>query len=241
MKSSKSLKLIIRYLLFLLTTLGAVLFSIAVSKNGLLWGEVGMSRWMYENTPGFIDFLGDVIDAPITDIGAPLLFIGISVLVYWRWGSYATAGILLAGSLTGLTRLSDVVKRSGPNKNFLFDESKYYFGEGGYPSGHIVYAVMIFGMIAYLSRRHTKSQMSRVVTSAMIFLILLNIWTRISGLHHWPADVMGGILMSVPALMIVIWVYHRVPVLLKQTPKIYDFIFNREQDQMLTDKSRSED
>ena len=55
--------------------------------------------------------------------------------------------ILLAGSMTGLTRLSDVVERSGPNKDFIYNESKYYFGEGGYPSGHIVYAVMIFGML----------------------------------------------------------------------------------------------
>lgn len=241
MKSSKSPKASISYLLTLLTTFGAVLFSIAVSRNGLLWGEVGMSRWMYENTPNFIDFLGDVIDAPITDIGAPLLFIGISVVVYWRWGRYATVGILLAGSMTGLTRLSDIVERSGPNKNFIVDESKYHFGEGGYPSGHIVYAIMIFGMIAYLSRRHTKSQTSRAVVSSMTFLILLNIWTRISGLHHWPADVIGGILMSIPALMIVIWIYLRVPVLLQQTPKVHDFIFGREQDQMSTDKSRSED
>ncbi len=225
MKNNLSLKKNSHYLLTLFTALAAVLFSLQVAQKEILWGEIGMSKWMYENTPSFIDFLGDVIDAPITDIGAPLLFIGISTLVYWRWGRYATVGILLAGSMTGLTRLSDVVERSGPNKDFIYNESKYYFGEGGYPSGHIVYAVMIFGMLAYLSRDHASPRISRVVKSFMVFLILLNIWTRISGLHHWPADVAGGILISLPALMVVIWIYHRVPSMLQKTPRLHALVF----------------
>ena len=196
------------------------------SSNDLTKNKITKSKNKVNTiAPSFIDFLGDVIDAPITDFGAPLLFVGISIIVYWRWGRYATVGIILAGSLTGLTRLSDVVERSGPNKDFIYNESKYYFGEGGYPSGHIVYAVMIFGMLAYLSRDHSSPRISRVVKSFMVFLILLNIWTRISGLHHWPGDVAGGLLMSLPALMIVIWIYRRVPSMLLKTPRLHALVF----------------
>ena len=86
MEASANIKSRLGYLITGVSTLSAIVFSIAVSKKGILWGEIGLSRWMYENTPAFIDSLGDIIDAPITDIGAPLLFIAISLLVFWRWG-----------------------------------------------------------------------------------------------------------------------------------------------------------
>ena len=228
MKTSNNLKSWIGYSITAVSATCAILFSIAVSDKGILWGEIGVSRWMYENTPGFVDILGNVIDAPITDIGAPLLFLAITILVYWRWGRYATIGLVLAGSMTGLTRISDIVERSGPNENFVFYHSSFIYGDGGYPSGHIVYAVMIFGMIAYLSEKHSKSQAGNVVRYLMFLLILLNLWTRISGLHHWPGDVIGGVLISMPAFLIVVWVYNRIPVILKQFPKIYTFVFEEE-------------
>ena len=74
MKNNLSLQKNSHYLLTLFTALAAVLFSLQVAQKEILWGEIGMSKWMYENTPSFIDFLGDVIDAPITDIGAPIAF-----------------------------------------------------------------------------------------------------------------------------------------------------------------------
>ena len=213
------------YVITIVSTVGAIVFSIAVSKNRILWGEIGLSRWMHENTPAFIDTLGSIIDAPITDIGAPLLFIAISILVYWRWGRYATIGIISAGCMTGLTRISDIVERAGPNENFVFYESSFIYGEGGYPSGHVVYAIMIFGMIAYLCQLHSTPRGARVIKYAMMLLILLNIWTRISGLHHWPGDVIGGVLLSTPALLIVVWLYRRLPFIIGQNSKIYNFVF----------------
>ncbi len=213
------------YVITIVSTVGAIVFSIAVSKNRILWGEIGLSRWMHENTPAFIDTLGSIIDAPITDIGAPLLFIAISILVYWRWGRYATIGIISAGCMTGLTRISDIVERAGPNENFVFYESSFIYGEGGYPSGHVVYAIMIFGMIAYLCQLHSTLRGARVIKYAMMLLILLNIWTRISGLHHWPGDVIGGVLLSTPALLIVVWLYRRLPFIIGQNSKIYNFVF----------------
>ena len=225
MKTDISLKSQIGYLATAVSAICALIFSFAVSEKGILWGEIGMSKWMYENTPEFVDFFGDVIDTPITDIGAPLLFIGISILVYWQWGRYATTGLVLAGFMTGITRISDIVERSGPNENFVFHESSLIYGEGGYPSGHIVYAIMIFGMIAYLAGRHSKTQMGTIVKYFMFLLILLNLWTRISGLHHWPGDVIGGVLLSTPALLIVIWLYNRVPGFIERNPKIYKFVF----------------
>ena len=228
MKNSSNWKSWTGYSITVVSAASAIAFSTAVSEKGILWGEIGMSRWMYENTPRFVDNLGKVIDAPITDIGAPLLFLAITILVYWRWGRYATIGLVLAGSMTGLTRISDIVERSGPNENFVFYNSSFIYGDGGYPSGHIVYAIMIFGMIAYLAEKHSESQAGTIVKCSMFLLILLNLWTRISGLHHWPGDVVGGVLISTPAFLIVIWLYERVPKVVKRSPKVYAFVFEEE-------------
>jgi membrane-associated phospholipid phosphatase len=127
--------------------------------------------------------------------------------------------------MTGLTRISDIVERSGPNENFVFYNSSFIYGDGGYPSGHIVYAIMIFGMIAYLAEKHSESQAGTIVKYSMFLLILLNLWTRISGLHHWPGDVVGGVLISTPAFLIVVWLYERVPKVVKRSPKVYAFVF----------------
>jgi membrane-associated phospholipid phosphatase len=67
--------------------------------------------------------------------------------------------------------------------------------------------------------------MGTIVKYFMFLLILLNLWTRISGLHHWPGDVIGGVLLSTPALLIVIWLYNRVPGFIERNPKIYKFVF----------------
>ena len=107
----------------------------------------------------------------------------------------------------------------------FFYNSSFIYGEGGYPSGHIVYAIMIFGMIAYLAEKHSKTQTGTIVKYLMFLLILLNLWTRISGLHHWPSDVIGGVLLSTPAFLIVIWLYKRVPAFIERSPKIYKFVF----------------
>lgn len=230
MKLNANIKSKIGYFATLVSAFSATAFSIVVSEKGILWGEIGVSKWMYENTPTFIDVLGDVIDAPITDIGAPLLFMAISLLVYWQWGRYATIGVVLAGCMTGLTRISDIVERSGPNENFVFYESSYRYGEGGYPSGHIVYAVMIFGMIAYLSEKHSSKQAGKIIKYSMLLLILLNIWTRISGLHHWPGDVLGGLLLSIPALSIVVWIYGRLPSIIRRNSKLYNLVFEARSD-----------
>tara|TARA_B110000438_G_C15727989_1_gene612918 strand:- start:42 stop:737 length:696 start_codon:yes stop_codon:yes gene_type:complete len=208
-----------------ISAIGAIVLSIRVKRSESLRGEIGLSRWMHENTPQPIDFLGKLIDAPITDIGAPLLFIGISLLIFWRWGRYATVGVFMAGAMTGLTRLSDIVERPKPNSAFTFNTGFYNYRDGGYPSGHVVYAVMIFGMIAVLAQTNANYKIRKRIQVFMGLLILLNIWTRISELHHWPGDVLGAVLLSVPALLLVTWLHKLIPTTVVKSKSLNRFLF----------------
>ena len=213
------------FLVALVSPFAAVIFSIVVSNNDVLWGEVGLSKWMHDKTPTPIDFLGDVLDPVITDVGAPLLFLFLLLACYHSWGRLPTIGLAMAGSMTALTRISDIVERPAPNHDFLYKTGIYHFGDGGYPSGHIVYAIMIFGMIAYLSNANSALRKRRAIQFSMLALIFLNIWTRISELHHWPGDVLGGILISTPALLLTIWIYGRLPRIMLKSPKLHRFVF----------------
>ncbi|MEE2768481.1 MAG: phosphatase PAP2 family protein [Actinomycetota bacterium] len=196
----------------------SVALTLAVRGDGPLFGEVGMALWMRNNTPGVIDMFADLTDPVITDVTAPLLLATIAFLVWWRWGRYPALVVGLAGGFTGLTRLGDLVNRPRPTSAVTWSE--YSFGNGGYPSGHVVFTVLILGTVAVLARRYAKPRTSSRVVGVMILLIVLTAWTRISELHHWPLDVIGGALVGCTGLGGVIWLYPRLAAWVERQPRL---------------------
>ena len=69
---------------------------------------------MHGNTPVAVDRFADLIDPALTDMAAPVVFVAIALLVWWRWGRYPAVLLGLAGACTGLTRLGDLVNRPRP-------------------------------------------------------------------------------------------------------------------------------
>ena len=201
--------------LFLASSVG---LTMAVRGDAPLYGEVGMSRWMRDNTPAIIDLFGKISDPVITDINAPLVFVAIVLLVLWRWGRYAAAVVTLAGALTGLTRVGDLVNRPRPTAEVTWSE--YSFGNGGYPSGHVVFTVLILGTIAVLARHHATLRTATFLTVTILLLIVLTSWSRISRLDHWPLDVAGGILMGSTGLLVVAWLHPHIAAFANSQPSL---------------------
>jgi len=196
----------------------SVALTLSVKSNGPLYGEVGMSRWMRDNTPSAIDLFAKIINPAITDVTAPLVFVAIGLLVWWRWGRYPAVVLGMAGALTGLTRIGDLVNRPRPTSEVTWSE--YSFGNGGYPSGHVVFAVLVLGTVALLARHHTKPRTATWVSVTMILLIGLTAWSRISELKHWPLDVAGGLLIGLTGLIGVTWLRPRIGELAMGQPRI---------------------
>jgi len=188
--------------------LGLVL-TLAVRGDGPLPGEVGLSRWAHDWTPGFLDPVAGLLDALLTDLAAPAMFVVLLALVWRAWGRYPAAVLAVAGAATGLTRVADLVQRPRPTPSLRWTD--YSFGSGGYPSGHAVFVVLVFGTLALLARRHLPGPAGGRLAGACWALVLLACWLRISRLEHWPADVLGGILMAIPALLAVAWLEPRIP------------------------------
>ena len=139
----------------------SVALTLAVRADGPLYGEVGMARWMRDNTPRAIDLFAEIVDPTFTDIWLSLLFGAIVLLVWWRWGRYSAVVMGLAGALTGLTRVGDLVNRPRPTSAVTWTD--YSFGNGGYPSGHVVFTVLVLGTVSMLARQPP----ARIYTSGL--------------------------------------------------------------------------
>jgi len=190
--------------------------TLAVRSDGPLPGEVATARWVHENTPAVIDQFADLIDPVLTDMAAPVVFVAITLLVWWRWGRYPAVLLGLAGACTGLTRLGDLVERPRPTQSVEW--SGYSFGNGGYPSGHVVFSVLVLGTVAVLARRHAAPRTAMWIVGAMTLLITVTSWSRVSRLEHWPLDVVGGGLMAAAGLMGIIWLHPRLAALVAGRP-----------------------
>lgn len=190
--------------------------SLAVRGDGPLPGEVATTRWMHENTPAAIDLFADFIDPALNDTAAPVVFVAIALLVWWRWGRYPAVLLGLAGVCTGLTRLGDLVERPRPTPTVEW--SGYSFGNGGYPSGHVVFSVLVLGTVAVLARRHATQRTAMWIVGTMQLLIAVTSWSRVSRLEHWPLDVVGGGLMAVVGLLAIIWLHPNLAVLAAGRP-----------------------
>ena len=128
----------------------SIALTLAVRRDGPLYGEIGTTQWMRDNTPSVVDLFADLIDPALTDIAAPLVFVVIVSVVWWRWGRYPAVLLGMAGACTGLTRVGDLVHRPRPTTTVGW--SDYSFGNGGYPSGHAVFVVLVLGTVAVLAR-----------------------------------------------------------------------------------------
>jgi membrane-associated phospholipid phosphatase len=149
-------------------------------------------------------------------MAAPEVFVAISLLVWWRWGRYPAVLLGLAGACTGLTRLGDLVNRPRPTSTVEW--TGYSFGNGGYPSGHVVFSVLVLGTVAVLARRHATPRIAMWIVGSMQLLIAVTSWTRVSRLEHWPLDVMGGGLMAAAGLLGIIWLHPRLAAMVARRP-----------------------
>lgn len=78
----------------------------------------------------------------------------------------------------------------------------------GFPSGHVMSAVLLYGGIIYLSRYIVRPRTARYVLVAVAaFAIVVTGFGRIYTGAHWPSDVLGGYLWGTLALLVVLWAY----------------------------------
>jgi membrane-associated phospholipid phosphatase len=209
---------------FWIAVSGSVALTLIARRVELLPGEVTTMRWIGSHLSGSLGVAGPVLDTAFTGLIPPLLFVMLVAAVWWRWGRYPAALFFLAGSVTGLTKLADLARRPRPNDDLTWGE--IVVGEGGYPSGHVVFTVMVFGMLTYLAARHVERPATRHLLSggALVLIVVTGPSRMIEG-DHWPADVVAGYTLAIAGLAGVIWIDRRLPqVLGERAPRVHRWL-----------------
>ena len=192
------------------TAVLAAAFTIVIRNNELLAGERTLTRWFSDLDVAGVRLVVDVLDFVSDDAVAPVVFVLILLVVLLAWGRYAALTYLVTGGLTGLTRITDLASRPRPTEDFQWTEA--VFGAGGYPSGHVIYAVLVFGTLAYLAGRYMSPGRTR--TAFQVFLVFVVVTmgpARLINLDHWAMDVIGSYLLALPFLLGALWLHPRLP------------------------------
>jgi undecaprenyl-diphosphatase len=135
--------------------------------------------------------------------GRPLTTIALilTLTVLWRrWP--VDAAVLAIATLGRLVNayLKTVIESPRPTPELvrITDHSSGF----GYPSGHAAGALLVIGAAAWIAARHTRDPARRrlIWLGAAAWILLTGVGRIYAG-AHWPSDVIGAWLWSVPALV----------------------------------------
>lgn len=164
-------------------------------RPGLVWGERSVAQALSERDGGMIGAAAAVLDEGLNDWGASIVFVVLLIAVRVRWGTIPGVVFLMAGLSTTLLKVIDVVERPRPTPALSW--GRYLPGYGGFPSGHVVYVVVLCATLAGLGSRYEPVRTLRwaiwVPTGGLVVAVGP---ARIVTNDHWAADVVGGYLLA---------------------------------------------
>ncbi len=134
-----------------------------------------------------------------------LLVIFGSIVVWWRLGKWQAALTVIAGLSSLLDSvLKFVVGRPRPTPDLVqvlvFEHNK------SFPSGHALFAVVFFGLMAYFAFTYLIKPSFRIlIVISLLILILLIGASRVYLGAHWASDVLGGYIIGTVFLGVFIW------------------------------------
>jgi membrane-associated phospholipid phosphatase len=140
----------------------------------------------------------------LTSILAAALFL---LLLWRRRRAEAVALLAFPGALL-VERLSRyVVVHPGPAVTHAGQLSVTRFitdqGNNSYPSGHVVRAIIIFGLVAVLAHRLPAPAWARRLAAPLAILLVAAIaFDRLYLAVHWASDVIGGVLLGALSLSV---------------------------------------
>jgi membrane-associated phospholipid phosphatase len=167
---------------------------------------VAMSNSWSESLHPLFQFLAELGGIEVTSIVMLGLFIYL-----WRGGFGADALVVLAfaGGLALETLYKVALYHPGPPRAIAHRDgpsiTDLLTGGGGlnsFPSGHVVRAVVAYGLIAFVVRRLAPWPIARALAIPIaVVLIIIVSFDRLYLDAHWESDVIGGLLLGAIALL----------------------------------------
>jgi undecaprenyl-diphosphatase len=137
----------------------------------------------------------------VTDLGSPTLAVALGTVgVVFFWGrcraSAITFGALVTSALAVDIVLKIMVDRTRPN-NPAVDTAL-----GSFPSGHVIHAVVIFGLVPFLLWVMTERRVFLWLGFALFVVVTLAVAvSRVRLGAHWPSDVVTSLFIGASLLL----------------------------------------
>ncbi len=186
---------------------GGLVLTLDVRHRQLYPGEADILSFTHRVFGRVLGPMAGVLDDLFTDYSATAIYAVLWLVVLGVGGVRAATVFTVAGACTSMARLGNLVDRPRPDGRLMWSENS--LNAGGFPSGHVVYFVLVFGTIAWLA--HSLPRLARVsIQSVSIVLVVLIGPLRLVALDHWPADVVGGYALALPTLWLVTCVHRGI-------------------------------
>jgi len=211
----------------LLLALVASLALVVHAHAGPLPGDVGGVRAVQDSLWGrgeLTTMVEDVSTLSWPIPGAITIAVVTGLLLLLRQWLSALLIPLSVGVADGSNYLvSQLVKRPRPSGYGIHvaEQIKNYYS---FPSGHVLYAVVFFGLLTFLAfrARHQANWLGIVIVLLLALIILMPISRLLEG-EHWPSDVLASLLWGffwlLAAIRVYRWAWVQWPALRRHIPE----------------------
>ena len=136
----------------------------------------------------------------------PLIFIGFGTIAWLFWKKHHREALLVFLLLAAITGGSEVLKQLVGRTRPSGTGDGIPGVPGSYPSGHVLEAMTILGILVVKFWRTSRPRWQRLglATLVAIEVVLVGI-SRLVLNEHYPTDLLGGFLGSVTALGLYVW------------------------------------
>jgi membrane-associated phospholipid phosphatase len=143
---------------------------------------------------------------PVLMIGGVTILLALRRLYLMAYFMVLSAVSILVAALVKL-----LVGRPRPPSFVLNPADLLFFVDRySYPSGHVLFYVVFFGFVAYLSYCHLKTEKKWLIISSCAALIVLIAPSRIYLGAHWASDAIGSYITGGMLLLILIVGYRTI-------------------------------
>jgi len=179
-----------------------VLLAFWARRQEVLPGDVRFTRWVQGRDWPLLETLTDATNWSMS--GMPLTVGGLAFVGILLFRNRIDAAVLTAALVVRL--LNGLLKRliDSPRPTAELVEVIEEADGFGYPSGHASGALLVVGALAWTMSRHLHRAEWRWLTwtIAAAWIVLTGIG-RIRVGAHWPSDVLGAWLWSLPVLVLI--------------------------------------
>jgi undecaprenyl-diphosphatase len=133
----------------------------------------------------------------------PLIVIGVAIVLFLLFRKQRAEALVVIGVLAAVTAGSEAVKQLIARPRPPGFDNNVAGVVYSYPSGHVLEAVTIYGIIAVLLWRSSAPKVIRVVVPILFAIVVVMVAVaRVAVGAHFPSDVLAGALGGIAALAI---------------------------------------